>query len=222
MNKTSLHADQVLSLIQKREQEHIEFKRRVPSPFKMAKEMAALANTVGGNILIGVEDNGTVAGVADVRGEKSAVLAAAHELCSPPLEPAIRTVALGGKTVLWIMIPAGSTKHVVIDARGNVRFYVRVRDKNQLVSRQTARQLSEGPSIKLAEKNLDRHEKRFLDYLRRHEKITLAQFCQSANISKRRASRLCIKLEKAGLIRTHDFEREVFYTLNPQGLRGAE
>lgn len=215
MNKTTLHSDQVLSLIQKREQEHIEFKRQVPSAFKMAREMAALANTVGGNILIGVADNGTVAGVADIRGEKAAVLAAAHELCSPPLDPAIRTVALGGKTVLWIIIPAGGTKHVVIDARGNARFYVRVRDKNQLVSRQTARRLSEGPSINLAEKNLDRHEKRFLDYLRRREKITLGEFCRSANISKRRASRLCIKLEKAGLIRSHDFEREVFYTLNP-------
>jgi predicted HTH transcriptional regulator len=214
MNKTALHTDQVLSLIQKREQEHIEFKRRVPTDYKMAREMAAMANTVGGNILIGVEDNGTVAGVADVRGEKAVVLAAARELCSPPLEPEIRTVALGGKTVLWIIIPSGGTKHVVIDAHGNVRFYVRVRDKNQLVSRQTARRLSEGPSIKLAEKNLDRHEKRFLEYLRTREKITLAQFCQAANISKRRAARICIKLEKAGLIRTHDFEREIFYTLN--------
>jgi len=222
MNNNAHNADRVLSFIHDREREHIEFKRLVPSAFKMAKEMAAMANTVGGNILVGVEDNGTVAGVADVRGEKAAVLTAAHELCSPPLEPAIRTVALGGKTVLWIIIPSGGTKHVVIDARGDARFYVRVRDKNQLVSRQTARRLSEGPSIKLAEKNLDRHEKRFLDYLRSREKITLAQFCRSANISKRRASRLCIKLEKAGLIRSHDFEREVFYTLNPQSHRPVE
>ena len=70
MNTTARHANQVLSLIKDREREHIEFKRRVPSPFKMAKEIAAMANTVGGNILIGVDDDGTVAGVSDEHREK--------------------------------------------------------------------------------------------------------------------------------------------------------
>ena len=70
MNKNVHHADRVLSLIRDREREHIEFKRRVPSPFKMAKEIAAMANTVGGNILIGVDDDGTVVGVSDEHREK--------------------------------------------------------------------------------------------------------------------------------------------------------
>ena len=69
MNTTARHANQVLSLIKDREREHIEFKRRVPSLFKMAKEIAAMANTVGGNILIGVDDDGTISGVEDAQKE---------------------------------------------------------------------------------------------------------------------------------------------------------
>ena len=222
MNKNTHNADRVLSLIRDREQEHIEFKRLVPGAFKMAKEMAAMANTVGGNILIGVDDDGTVAGVIDVQREKAAIFTAARVLCDPPLDPQIRAVIIEEKTVLWVMIAPGAAKHAVIDPRGNTRVYVRVRDKNLLASKQTARRISEGPALKLSTKNLGRQELALLGYLRKHEKITLREFCESANISRRRASRICVKLEQAGFIRSHDFEREFFYTLNPQGHRSTE
>jgi hypothetical protein len=215
MNKNAHNTDRVLSLIKDREREHIEFKRRVPSLFKMAKEIGAMANTVGGNILIGVDDDGTISGVEDAQKEKDAILRAARELCSPPLDPQIKTVVIHGKIVLWIIIAPGTVKRSVTAPCGNTRVYVRVRDKNLLASKQTARQLSEGPCIKLSQKHLDRQELALLDYLGKHEKITLREFCWLANISKRRASRICIKLEKAGLIRSHDFDKKVFYTLNP-------
>jgi len=214
MNKNVHHADRVLSLIKDREREHIEFKRRVPSLFKMAKEIGAMANTVGGNILIGVDDDGTISGVEDTQKEKDAILRAARELCSPPLDPETRTVSINGETILWVIIAPSTIKRTTIDSRGNTRVYVRVRDKNLLASKQTAKQLSEGPSIKLSQKHLDRQELALLDYLRKHEKITLREFCWLANISKRRASRICVKLEQANFIRSHDFDKKVFYTLN--------
>lgn len=215
MEKNAHHADQVLSLISRREQDQIEFKRQAPSCFKMAKEMAAMANTVGGSILVGVDDDGTIAGVADPQKEKEAVIRAAQGHCDPSIDPQIRAVIIDGKTVLWVLIAPGAVKHSVTDPRGNKRLYVRVRDKNLPASKQTARRISEGPALKLSTKHLDRHELSFLARLKKYERITLAEFCRSANISKRRATRLCIKLEKAGLIRSHDFEKQVFYTLHP-------
>jgi hypothetical protein len=222
MDKNTPAAERVLALIHDREREHIEFKRMVPSAFKMAKEMAAMANTVGGNILIGVDDDGTVAGVIEAQRETAAIFAAARELCDPPVDPQIRAVTIEGKTVLWIMIAPGTARHSVTDSRGNTRVYVRVRDKNLLASKQTARRISDGPALKLSVKNLDRQELSLIDYLRRHEKITLPEFCRAANISRRRASRICVKLEQASIIRSHDFEREIFYTLVPQGHQQAK
>jgi hypothetical protein len=117
--------------------------------------------------------------------------------------------------VLWVVIPPCNERHAVRDLQGNTRVYVRVADKNLPASKKTVRSLQDGPSIRLSQKNLDRHERRLLDYLARHQKVTLQEFCENANISRRRAARIFIKLEKACFIRSHDFNKKVFYTLNP-------
>jgi len=215
MAKISDLSAHVLSLIKNREGAHTEFKRTTPAPFKMAKGMAAMANTIGGNILIGVDDGGTVVGIDDAQEEKELILRAGRNHCLPPIEPEIKAVSISGKTVLWVVIKPGRERCEVRDLQGNARVYVRVADKNLPASKKTVRSLQDGPSIRLSQKNLDRHERRLLDYLARHQKVTLQEFCEHANISRRRAARIFIKLEKACFIRSHDFDKKVFYTLNP-------
>ena len=48
----------------------LEFKNRVPRPERIAREVIALANTDGGTVLVGVDDDGTVLG-----GQQNAYLA---------------------------------------------------------------------------------------------------------------------------------------------------
>jgi len=215
MAKFSDQAAHVLSLIKNREGVHTEFKRTAPAPFKMAKGMAAMANTIGGNILIGVDDGGAVVGIDDEQEEKELILRAGRNHCIPPIEPGIKAVSISGKTVLWVVITPCNERHAVRDLQGNTRVYVRVADKNLPASKKTGRNLQDGPSFRLSQKNLDRHEKRLLDYLAQHQKVTLQEFCEHANISRRRAARIFVKLEKACFIRSHDFDKKVFYTLNP-------
>ena len=38
----------------------LEFKRKVPRPERIAKEVIAFANTRGGRLLLGVDDDGTI------------------------------------------------------------------------------------------------------------------------------------------------------------------
>jgi uncharacterized protein YuzE len=205
----------VLSLIKNRESAHTEFKLTTPAPFKLAKAMAAMANTIGGNILIGVDDDGTVVGIDDGKEEKELILRAGQYNCIPPIEPEMRAVSINGKTVLWVIITPGSERCAVHDQQGSARVYVRVADKNLPASKKTMRRLQDGPSVRLSRKNLDRHEMRLLDYLARHQKVTVPEFSEHANISKRRAARIFVKLEKAAFISSHDFNKKVFYTLNP-------
>lgn len=206
----------LLALIKNREGIHTEFKRAVAAPFKMAKEIAALANTRGGNILIGVDDDGVVVGIDDAKKDAALIMTAGRNHCLPAIEPEIKTVSIGGKTVLWVVVTPGDGTHAVVDQQGNTRIYVRVADKNLPASKKTARILSTGPAIRVRRKDLDRHEIRLLDYLRQHEKITAEEFCRHANISRRRAARILVKLEKAAFIRSHDFDKRVFYSLNPK------
>ncbi len=206
----------LLALIKHREGTHTEFKRAVPASHKLAKEITALANTRGGNILIGVDDTGMVVGVEDTEDATASIMNAGRSHCFPPIEPEIQSVSIDGKTVLWVVITPSDNRHAVIDRHGNTRIYVRVADKALPASKKTARILNDGPAIRLRRKNLDRHETRLLEYLSRHEKITQEDFCRQANLSRRRAARILVKLEKAALIRSHDFDKYVFYTLNPK------
>ena len=51
----------------------LEFKTRVPKPERIAKEVIAFANTIGGRLLLGVDDDGTVKGVRDSDEEEYAL-----------------------------------------------------------------------------------------------------------------------------------------------------
>src|SRR5277367_6336842 len=50
-------------LVAEGEGHQLEFKRKASHPEKIVREMIAFANTEGGTILIGVDDNGSLAGV---------------------------------------------------------------------------------------------------------------------------------------------------------------
>jgi ATP-dependent DNA helicase RecG len=53
-------------LLQEGEGTTLEFKENLSGSF--AREVVALANTLGGKILLGVRDNGTVVGIRDSNG----------------------------------------------------------------------------------------------------------------------------------------------------------
>ncbi|MCC6835531.1 MAG: ATP-binding protein, partial [Cytophagales bacterium] len=42
---------------------HLEFKRKAAHPEKIVRELIAFANTAGGTLLIGVDDDGSIPGV---------------------------------------------------------------------------------------------------------------------------------------------------------------
>jgi len=213
--KRSIPVDYLQKLLRQKESENLEFKSRISSPFKAAKELAAMANTLGGRLIVGVEDDGSIKGVDNPDEEKAVLLDAALNYCDPPLTTDMQTAFIEGQVLIVVFIPRSSAKHMICDPRGNRLFYVRVRDKNLQASQKTARKLKDGPDKAFPAGQLSRQEKILVDYLKKHEKITLQEFARCANISRRRASRIIVKFERASLIRRHDLEKRAFYTLNP-------
>ena len=59
----------VLRMIEEGEGFEIEFKRKVSTPEKIARAMIAFANTRGGSILFGVDDDGSIVGVESEKSE---------------------------------------------------------------------------------------------------------------------------------------------------------
>lgn len=98
----------LLTLTRNGESSRVEFKRDDIRPERLARELSALLNFEGGRILLGVEDDGTITGLARSRRDAEQwVMNVVRENIQPPFVPSWSCVALDdGKTVAVVGIPA--------------------------------------------------------------------------------------------------------------------
>jgi predicted HTH transcriptional regulator len=198
----------------------IEFKRRISSPEKIARTLISFANTRGGTILFGVDDDGSIVGVESEKSEIEMIGIAAKEFCDPPVEAVIDIVPFDGLDVIVCAVHESRTKpHYFLGDRDNVngestRVYIRVNDNTMMASREVVKILrDENPDEPPLTVNIGRNEKRLFEFLDQNERITLREFGRLVNISDRRASRILVSLVRAGVIRIHTREKEEFFTL---------
>lgn len=117
--------------------EHVEqdFKHCINDSRKIAISLAAFANTQGGRLLIGVKDNGKIAGV-NCNEEFHMIEAAAVLYCKPKInfESVVHTI--DGKEVLEISIPKSQVRpHFAKDKEGKWIAYQRVKDENKRINK---------------------------------------------------------------------------------------
>jgi predicted HTH transcriptional regulator len=198
----------------------LEFKRKVSSPTKIARALIAFANTKGGTILFGVDDDKTIVGVESEKTEVEMIEIAGRVHCEPPVEPAIEIVSCRGKDVIVVTVEESAVKpHRLIDGESEsedpaLKVLIRVKDKTVVASKEVVKILqsesADAPPMRIS---IGETERRLLDYLEGNERITVKQVEKLVNISDRRASRLLIQLVRAGVLRIHTHEKEDFYTL---------
>jgi len=195
----------------------LEFKRRVSSPRKIARTLIGFANTKGGIILFGVDDDKSVVGVGSEKEEIEMILTAAQYHAEPPIEPEIDIVAYKGKDVIVVTVPESSMKPHELsntDADENEsKVYIRVNDKTVAASKEVIRILrAEQPDAAPVRISIGDAERRLFDYLEETEKITVKEYASMINVSSRRASRSLIQLVRAGVLRVHTHEKEDYFT----------
>lgn len=208
------------TILENGETDRVEFKRKFTEPDKIAKEMTAFANSKGGLLIFGVDDDKTVVGVESEKGEIEYIDLAANHFCEPPIKHRIEIIHIFRKDVIVVDIPESTAKpHRVVengkDINGVVKVYIRVNDKSVLASKETIKVLkNSNPAAPAMIFSLGDKEKALLDYLKLNERITVQQVKEMFNFSNRRASRMLVNLVRAGLIRLHNLEKEDFYTLS--------
>jgi len=200
-------------LIRQGEGERLEFKKKTTHPTRISRTLASLANTHGGRVLVGVDDDGRIVGVRDTEEEMYVLREAAEHYVEPPLRLGFKEVEEDGRTVLIVTVQESSQKpHRAQVAPGDWRGYVRVRDESVQTSSLTEKVL-ERSEPQFEKIPLNKEELAVLEYLRKYPRITLAQYMKLLNLGQRRAYRTLIKLTLHGYIRHHDKEREPYYTL---------
>ncbi len=130
----------ISELVARGEDETQDFKLTVNDARKIARTVSAFANNAGGHLLIGVKDNGAIAGI---RSEEDifVVEQAAQCYCEPPQPVDFAAYRagdadsdrLGAKASVVIrayIAPADTRPVTVIEADGKRRAYFRVADEN--------------------------------------------------------------------------------------------
>jgi predicted HTH transcriptional regulator len=206
-------------IIEKGENLNTEFKRRFTECDKIAKEMIAFANTKGGVILFGVDDDRSVVGVESEKGEIEYIELASRYYCEPEINCKIDVMHIYKKDVVVVEIPESSNKpHRLIEngkSDREIKVYIRVNDKSVLACKEMVKVLQKSrPDSPPLVINLGEKERALMDYLRRHETVTASEVRSLLNISGRRTSRMLVNLLRAGLIQIHYSGSEYYYTLN--------
>ncbi|MDE0978871.1 MAG: ATP-binding protein [Flavobacteriales bacterium] len=119
----------VIQMIAEGEHQKQDFKMRVEDASKIARTLCAFANTDGGRLLIGVKDNGSIAGVrADE--EFHMIQAAAEMQCKPPISFDVQIWKAEMKTVLEVQIPRSASRpHFCKDEKEQLQAYLRREDR---------------------------------------------------------------------------------------------
>ena len=198
----------------------VEFKRRISSPEKVARTLISFANTKGGTILLGVDDDGSIVGVESEKSEAELIEIAGRDFCDPPIHPRIEIVPFSGKDVIVCQTAESSLKpHYFLGERDrdngeNTRVYIRVNANTVMASREVVKILeNENPEAPPLKVSVGDNERRLFKHLETHERITVRELGRLINVSDRRASRMLVQLVRAGVIRIHTHEKEDYFTL---------
>jgi hypothetical protein len=204
----------IIKLIQQGEHQQQDFKFCVNDSRKIARSLVAFANTDGGRLLIGVKDNGSIAGVRS--DEEYYMVEAAAKIYSKPEIPfSVKQHLVEGKTVLEVKIePSAERPHFACDENGKWRAYYRKADENLLATKVMIEVWKRQKSPKGILINYSDDEKFLLDYLTQNLLITVSKYARAAHISFYRAENIIINFLALNILKMNMEDDKASYCLN--------
>ena len=216
--KTMTNTDYIKQLIAEGEHMHQDFKFEISDARKIARSLSAFANTEGGRLLVGVKDNGKIAGVRSEE-EIYMVEAAAEMYCQPRVELENHLYSVEGKTVLVVQINEVAEKPVyALDENNKKWAYVRIKDENILATPVHLKIWSSdnrksGEWFSFTEK-----EQLLLKKMKECDRLTLNQCCKLCGMNRRSISMLLADFVRFGLVDIEFEGHKFFYKQAPAPL----
>lgn len=190
----------VYKLIEEGEHQQQDFKFEISDARKIAKTLSAFSNTDGGRLLVGVKDNGKIAGVHSEE-EIYMIEAAAKLYSKPQVECEMKIHRVEGRTVLEVIVPPGKHKpYYAKDTDNRLWAYVRVKDENILANPVHLKIWRQSATPQGAFIHYSGEEQLLLDYLASHPDISTGQYSRLARIPRNKAENTLAKFVRFGLI----------------------
>lgn len=214
---TSINSEEVRELLKlgyEGEGQHLEFKHKISHPEKVVREMIAFANSEGGTILIGVDDNGELVGVK-YPDEELLVL---NEALAKHVKQALifqdSLIKLSEKkSIIRLDVPPANKPPIYFWPNAKVReSYVRVNDMSVKCSKEMNEILRRRKQNKSIRFYFAEHELALMKYLDSNQKITLNEFKVLTGLNQFAASRKLILLVLANVLKISASEKGDFYS----------
>ncbi len=203
-------------LIAEGENQRLDFKYCISDSRKIARTLAAFANSDGGILLIGVRDNGSIAGIRS--DEEYYMVDTASELfCRPKITYTIKQHPAGQKTILEVEVIKGSKRpYQAKDENGKWLSYFRHHDQNLLANNvllQVWKKTEKGSGVLV---KFGKTENSLMEYLSKHGSISFSRYRKIAHISAYRAEMILANLLIFKVLIMNASEKGITYALNPE------
>jgi len=193
------------NLISTGESAFLEFKHKVASPEKIAREIAAFANAHGGTILIGVGDNGELVGTESYM-EEEFWLNQTADLCIPKLNIHMELLNIGSKDVIIVEVPEAESKPVFVKGKKRRKVFIRQGDESQLASEDVVEVLKKGSDEEGITFEFGENERLLFRFLNEYSEITVERFSTLINVTTYSAAKILVNLVSIGVLDL--FERD--------------
>jgi hypothetical protein len=204
----------ITELIKQGEGQMLDFKYCISDPRKIARSLSAFSNSDGGTLLIGVRDNGSIAGINSDE-EYYMIDTAARLFCNPEVEVRINQHNINGKSILEVNVPKGSKKpYKAKDDDGHWKAYFRQGDQNFLANNVMLQVWRRSESTRGLFIRFESEENMLMDYLRKNGTITLSGFKKLASLNGRKAEKILSDFQLCGIIVSEANEKGIHYKLN--------
>lgn len=191
----------ILDLISQGEHVRQDFKFAISDARKIARSISAFANNEGGHLLVGVKDNGTIAGVRNDE-DIYVIEQAARLYCRPAQEVEFTAFNTGDTGIVIRAAVAKAAERPVYAQESDKRWkaYFRVADENISAHPLMVRTWRQMASREDTLMNIDGPERVLVDTLRKRGWSGIAEALMLTGASRRVAESAIIKLAALGVI----------------------
>ena len=195
---------------------HIEFKHKISDPVKVITEMIAFANTEGGHLIVGVDDNKSLVGLKFPEEDKYELNKIIQRQCKPSLPHNVKMISVSEKkSILVYTIPARRKRPHFLIQDDKKRCFVR----SDHMTVQASREMKEIIRRSKTKKNIGfswgDSELLLMRYLDEHSVISLKELQRITGLKKAIISKKLILLVLTNVLKITPTEKEDVYSRVP-------
>lgn len=200
-------------LVTQGEGQHLEFKRKATYPDKIVRELIAFANTDGGTLLIGVDDNKTIPGVKFPDEESMVIHNELEKHCRPGLAFHEAVIPISEKrfVVQWNIPKSERRPHFYVGNGERISF-VRQSDQSIKASKEMSEIMRRRKSHRGTRFTYGEAEQKIIHFLDTQPAISLREFAQLTGLNRYLASRKIVRLVLANVLKITPTDKGDLFT----------